>query len=110
MPRARRLQLTPQSADPGRAKPTELPWARVAFDTKIVAPVRALTWISEKAARASGPAPREGLLTAPLTGTFGEATLEPFNVSDQAQLHRLEAGVLVEAPCCRILGAHAAGH
>ena len=56
------------------------------------------------------PQGHEGLLTTASTGTFGEATLEHFNVGDQAQLHRLEAGVLIEAPCCRILGPHAAGH
>jgi hypothetical protein len=53
---------------------------------------------------------REGLLTAALSGTFGEATLEHLNVSDQAQFDRLEAGVLVEASRSRILGPHAAGH
>jgi hypothetical protein len=54
--------------------------------------------------------PHEGLLTTASTDRFSDATLEHFSVSDQAKLHRLEAGVLVEAPCCRILGPHAAGH
>jgi hypothetical protein len=54
--------------------------------------------------------PHEGLLTTASTSRFSEATLEHFNLGDQAKLHRLEAGVLVEAPCCRILGPHAAGH
>ena len=35
----RRLQLTPQSFELGRARPNDSPWARVAFDTRVAAPV-----------------------------------------------------------------------
>jgi hypothetical protein len=43
-------------------------------------------------------------------GRLGEATLEHVNVGDQAQFHRLEAGVLVEAPGRSVLRPHATGH
>jgi hypothetical protein len=40
VPRVRRLQHTPQSVRPGeRARPNDSPWARIAFDTRVTAPV-----------------------------------------------------------------------